>query len=225
MIFGLAAVKVVQFPTGIALILCIVGATSAKDPNDIEDQDTVKAGVVLYLIVFLLLCLLTVGAVVGQYTTAQRQEGKLLRAVVASLPLFVLRLSYSFLLVFSNSFQISAANNSTSSILVELFMARIEEMLIVLFFLWTGLTHNAVPEPENCTKRAAGEKMAYRLGRGDFGGGKLGMVGVGIAATMALFRTKERKEQNTSNVSNLHEMEGGLEVAELGAKQLHRHSA
>ncbi|UKZ73745.1 hypothetical protein TrVFT333_001395 [Trichoderma virens FT-333] len=108
-VFSLFLTKIVQVPAVIALILCIVGATSADTPAGITSQDTVKAG-----------------------------NGV--------------------------RFQDAAAEASTSAVLTELFMARIEEMIVVLLYLYAGLTQKAVPEREN-SKRSNKEKLAYRAAR------------------------------------------------------------
>ncbi|KAK5988882.1 hypothetical protein PT974_10379 [Cladobotryum mycophilum] len=195
-VFGLAVIKMAQVPAATALILCIIGATSANTPAEIANQDTVKAGVVVYLIVLIILGLLTMGAGIAQCLTGRRGESTLLHVVAASLPFLLLRIIHSFLLVFSKHFQASAAKASTSSIIAELFMARIEEMIIVLLFLWAGLTHEAVPRNEDGTKRSSGEKLMYQAGRGDFGAGKLGMASLAVSAVIAMCRKESDKDKS-----------------------------
>jgi uncharacterized membrane protein len=204
LVFGFLIAKIVQLPTVVALILCIIGATSANTAAEIVNQDTVKAAVILYLIVLIFLALLTMAAGITTCMTNRRGESTMLHVVALSLPLLLLRLIHSLLLVFSKKFQDSAANASTSSVLAELFMAKIEEMVVVLLFLYAGLTHQAVPESENGT-RSNGEKLAYRAARGDFSGGKLGVVSLVIASASALFG-RERHEQ----VHNQQDAESGL---------------
>ncbi|EXJ63327.1 uncharacterized protein A1O5_11648 [Cladophialophora psammophila CBS 110553] len=42
----------IQTPAAIALILCIVGATNANDPAEIDSESTVHVGIILYTLVF-----------------------------------------------------------------------------------------------------------------------------------------------------------------------------
>ncbi|KAF7556931.1 hypothetical protein G7Z17_g1057 [Cylindrodendrum hubeiense] len=186
-LFSLGAVRIVQVPAAIALILCIVGGTSADNPAEIGDQDTVKAGVVLYLIVLVLLALLTLGAAIGRRKTG-RGERKLLVAVSISLPVLVIRIIYSFLVVFCKKPVFSVATGSTASVMTGLFMGRIEEMVVVLVYLWAGFTQEVVPETDDGVQRTKGEKLAYRAGRGDFGTGKLGAVSFAAHALIAMFQ-------------------------------------
>ncbi|UKZ47172.1 hypothetical protein TrVGV298_001386 [Trichoderma virens] len=195
-VFSLFLTKIVQVPAVIALILCIVGATSADTPAGITSQDTVKAGVIIYLVVFIVLALLAGGAHIARCMTERRGESTMLLVVVLSLPFLLTRIINSLLLIFSKRFQDAAAEASTSAVLTELFMARIEEMIVVLLYLYAGLTQKAVPEREN-SKRSNKEKLAYRAARGDFGGGKLGVASLLLAAASARL-SRESHEQGQS---------------------------
>ncbi|KAH6884243.1 hypothetical protein B0T10DRAFT_551138 [Thelonectria olida] len=174
-IFSLAIVRIVQTPAAIALILCIIGATSATDPSEIDDQGTVKAGTILYLIVFVLISLLVIGAMIGLRTT-ERGEGRLLGAVAMSLPFLLIRIIYSLVAIFGNDKSFSTANGSTKAALINLFMVRIEEMVVVGIYLWGGLRQQPVPRNDDGTERSKVERMRYRTERGDFGFGKLGIA-------------------------------------------------
>jgi hypothetical protein len=186
--------KMVQIPALIALILCVVGATSANTPADVTSQDTVKAGVIVYLVVLVLLIVLTVGAAITRSVTSQPCEGTLLLAVAASLPFLLLRIIHSLLLIFDQSLRVSAAEASTSSVLMELFMAKIEEMIVVLIFLCAGLKQPAVPGDDGTQTNR--EKLMYRVSRGDFGGGKLGIASLAIAAGSALVSNKRHAKNH-----------------------------
>ncbi|KAL7937849.1 hypothetical protein V8C35DRAFT_330025 [Trichoderma chlorosporum] len=195
-VFSLFLTKIIQVPAGIALILCIVGATSADSPADISNQATVKAGVIIYLVVFVALILLTMIAnIVRCCMTEPRGERALLLVVTLSLPLLLVRIINSLLLIFSKRFQESSAEASTSAVLTELFMARVEEMLVVLLYLCAGLTQRAVPEGENGT-RSNKEKLAYRTARGDFGGGKLGVISLVVALVSTRFGRSREQDQD-----------------------------
>ncbi|KAH7140273.1 hypothetical protein B0J13DRAFT_596561 [Dactylonectria estremocensis] len=186
-IFSLGAVRVVQLPAAIALILCIVGGVSADNPTEIRDQDTVKAGVILYLIVLFLLFLLVVGAAVARRKT-ERGEHRLLCAVAISLPVLLIRVIYSLLAVFSKQPVFAAMSGSTSSVMTELFMGRIEEMVVVLVYLWVGITQEIVPSHDDGVQRSKGGKFLYRAERGDFGTGKLGVVSLAAHAIITMLR-------------------------------------
>lgn len=191
-VFSLFVAKIVQIPAVVALILCVVGATSADTAADIMSQDTVKDGVIVYLVVLILLTLLTIGAYITRHKTARRGESKLLLIITLSLPFLFIRIINSLLLIFNKRFQDSAAEGSTSSVLIELFMARIEEMIVVFLFLYAGLTHEAVPEKEH-GKRTNKEKLAHRAARGDFGNGRLGVISLAVAAASASFNGEKHK--------------------------------
>lgn len=193
-VFNLYIARLLQIPAAVALILCIVGATSADTAADIMTQDTVKVGVVLYLVVLVLLILLTIGAYITRRVTKQRGESTMLLIITLSLPFLLVRITNSLLLIFNKHFQDSTAEGSTSSVLTGLFMARVEEMIAVLLYLYAGLTHKAVPEGEH-GKRTNREKLAHRAARGDFGNGRLGVISLAIAAASASFK-KENDEQD-----------------------------
>ncbi|EHK50887.1 uncharacterized protein TrAtP1_009260 [Trichoderma atroviride] len=195
-VFNLFVAKIVQIPAVVALILCIVGATSADTAADIMTQDTVKDGVIVYLVVLILLILLTIGAYITRHVTERRGERTMLLIITLSLPFLLVRIINSLLLIFDKHFQDSTAEGSTSSVLTELFMARIEEMIVVLFYLYAGLTHKAVPEGDH-GKRTNKEKIAHRAARGDFGDGRLGVISLAIATAGASFkRENDKPSQN-----------------------------
>lgn len=186
-VFNLFIAKLVQIPAVVALILCIVGATSADTAADIMTQDTVKDGVIVYLVVLILLILLTIGAYITRYMTERRGESTMLLIITLSLPFLLIRIINSLLLIFDKSFQHSTAEGSTSSVLAEFFMARIEEMIVVFLYLYAGLTHKAVPEGEH-GKQTNKEKLAHRVARGDFGDGRLGAISLAVATANANFK-------------------------------------
>jgi hypothetical protein len=189
-IFSFVVLKAVQTPAAIALILCIVGATSAPNPESIDKEGTIQAGVVIFLVVYILIVVLTFGATVGSRMTG-RGERKLLLAVTCSLPVLLVRIIYSMLTFFSGKKVFSPANTSSESTTAELFLATTEEMVVVLIYIWVGLSSQSVP-PEMEDKSTA-NKIMHRAGRGDFGTGKLGILGL-LTAGVAGFREHRRKE-------------------------------
>lgn len=195
LLYSLAIVRIVQTPAAIALILCIVGATSADDPSQIDDQGAIKAGTILFLVVFILISTLAVGAMIGLRVTG-RGERRLLRIVSMSLPFLLIRIIYSFAAVFSDDVNFSLANGSTKAVLINLFMVRVEEMIIVGIYLWGGLRHQAVPRQDDGTERSAAERMRYRAERGDFGFGKLGMVSLAAHSIFEMFSRRDSEDES-----------------------------
>ena len=124
----------------IALILCIVGGTDEADTTNNSDISTgkkyTKIGIVIFLIIYLLLSALVV-ITMKDVGNAPRGEKRIYFAVLAALPLLAVRLLWSILAAFSD--------NSTFSIqggkpLVQLFMAILEEFIIVVMYTLAGLT-------------------------------------------------------------------------------------
>ncbi|KAK3938955.1 hypothetical protein QBC46DRAFT_316699 [Diplogelasinospora grovesii] len=168
-IFTFFILKVAQTPAAVALVLCIVGGTSADTPSDIESQGTVQAGVILYLLVLVLLALLVIRAAV-----MSKDSSILLRAVSLSLPLLLIRIIYSLLGCFMHDSDIvSLGSQSTGAVILQVFMVTVEEMAIVLIYLWAGFKLAREEDAEEGRKGI--DNLAHRAGRGDFGG-KLGLT-------------------------------------------------
>ena len=193
--FRVTVVRIVQIPAGVALVLCIVGATSTNSAADITNQDTIKAAVLLYTVVFVMIILLVSGATVLLHGTERRGERSLLYFTAASLPFLMLRLVHSLLLIFDSKLKTSIAGSPVHSRLVQLFMADIEEMVIVLLFVWAGLKQPVVPK-ESGKAHTGASGIAYRVGRGDFGGGNLAMA-IAIAAGIADFKRDPEKNKSS----------------------------
>lgn len=158
------------------LILCIVGATSADNATEIDDQVTVKIGVVLFAVTFAgvsLLC--AIAAILARKT--KRGERQLIRAVAFALPFLLVRMVYSLVAMFGHSVDFSIGNGSTAAVTISLFMEVLEECAVVFIYVATGLRLPKVPvaDDEN------GMNLAYRSGRGDFGSGKFGLFSIGAA--------------------------------------------
>jgi hypothetical protein len=168
--------KIVQTPAGIALILCIIGATSANTPQDVDKQATVQVGVSIYLGIYILLLLLTASAYVACRKTG-RGERKLLEVVALSLPVLLVRVIYSMLSVFSHDRVFSPLNGSTT---VQLFLSNIEEMIVVLMYIWAGLKSSDLSESV-VQQKTSKSRLIYKAGRGDFHGGRLGVLSLGAA--------------------------------------------
>ncbi|MCJ1283119.1 hypothetical protein MMC26_002446 [Xylographa opegraphella] len=132
-------IQIAQLPTLIALILCIVGGTD-RASSDISEYSTgqtyIKAGIAIFIVIYVVLFGLTVvtGADLGN---APRGEKRIYFAVVAALPLIAVRLLYSILADFTSISNFSLANPDPW---VQLFMAVIEECIVVLMYTLAGLT-------------------------------------------------------------------------------------
>lgn len=206
MIFSFVLVKIVHTPAIIALILCIVGATSASSPADIDSESTVHIGTILYAVVLAMLTGLTFGACLAKRKTGEG-EGLLVLAVFCALPFLYVRLIYALLSVFAHSETFSLVTGSTSSETAALFMSVLEEMVVVVIYIATGLKLPAVPEGAAATP---GGTLAYRFGRGDFGTGKLGIISLGAAAFQAFRRRPDPEDdQTTYNKGHLNAAENG----------------
>jgi hypothetical protein len=182
-------------PATIALILCIVGATSANTPAEIEAQSTLHAGIILYVVILVALMALTVGAAIGRAKTG-RGEGALVAAVALAMPFLVVRMIYSCLSAFS---KISAFQLVGGSPTAGLFMETFEEMFVVAIFLFVGLKQQAIAE-EELSDSPAGNVM-YRAGRGDYGSGKFGIIALVISFVRNLGKETGQEEQQEKHAS------------------------
>lgn len=194
-LFQLGILKIVQTPAVIAFILCIVGATSASDPSRIEQEPTVRAGVVLYLVVFLMLCILALIAAARREKVPE-QERLLIKAVMAALPFLLIHVVYSLCAAFSNDAKFNPAKGSTT---VSLCMSVLEEMVVVAIYVYAGLKTRCTPLPEDASQP---RQLGYRFGRGDFGTGKLGLLSLVLgllSAGGACRREESVQEQHPRN--------------------------
>lgn len=175
-IFSLWGIRVIQVPPTVGLILCIVGATSANDATEIDKQDTVKIGVVLFTVSFASICLLcAIASILARKT--ERGERELIRSVAFALPFLLVRVVYSLVTMFGNSVDFSIDNDSTAAVTISLFMEVLEECAVVFIYVFTGMRLPTVPVKND----KDGINLAYRSGRGDFGTGKLGLFSLGAA--------------------------------------------
>ena len=136
--------------------------------------------------VFVLLCFLCAVASVGARRTG-RGEGGLIIAVAFAMPFLLVRIIYSLIAVFGHDADFKPGAGSTAAVTISLFMEVLEECAVVLIYIGVGLRLPAVPMED----AGKGEKLAYRFGRGDFSGGKLGLFSLG-AAVVAGGRKKSK---------------------------------
>ena len=193
-IFAFVVVKIVHVPAVIALILCIVGATNASSPAQIDSESTIHIGVILYAVVLAMLTVLTFGACLAKRKTGEG-EGLLVLAVLCALPFLFVRLLYTLLSAFSHSKTFNLATGSTNSETAELFMSVLEEMTVVVIYIATSLKLSAVPVGAANTP---GGTLVYRFGRGDFGMGKLGLFSLSTAAFQVFNGRSDEEGQQSS---------------------------
>ncbi|KAE8441871.1 hypothetical protein EG329_004226 [Mollisiaceae sp. DMI_Dod_QoI] len=135
-------IQIAALPTMIALALAIVGGTDEadSDASDISNgKKYTKIAVILFLAIYLLLCALTI-ITMKDVGNAPRGDKRIYFAVLGALPLLAVRLLYSILAAFSNNKDFSIFDGKP---LIQLFMAIIEEFLIVCFYTIVGLTCNS----------------------------------------------------------------------------------
>ena len=145
-------IQIMQLPATVALILCIVGGTdltSSSVSNQKEGKTLLKAGVLVFLIIYLCLVALALNSA-AEFNRIPAGEKRILVVVLAALPLLAVRFVWTLLAYFSDfkDFQIYSG-----SVIVRAFMATLEEMLIVIAYTIVGLmipkyTGNQDPEAQ-----------------------------------------------------------------------------
>jgi hypothetical protein len=127
--------RLLQLLITIGLILCIVGGTSSYSSTGVyQPQATTKAGVVLYLIAFIVLVLIA-AVVASKLSNAPSEDKRLVWAVIIALPFILVRIIYSLISVFSHNRHF---NLITGSIIIHVFMSVLEEMAVVIIYLVIG---------------------------------------------------------------------------------------
>jgi hypothetical protein len=132
-------IQVAQLPTTIALILCIVGGTdaSSSNPSDVkEGPNYIKAGVIIFFLIWLLLATLVV-ITIKDVSSAPKGERRIYFVVTIAIPLLAIRLLWSLISAFGHSRRFSVTDGSA---VVLFFMAVLEEFTIVCMYVFAGLT-------------------------------------------------------------------------------------
>ncbi|KAF9892062.1 hypothetical protein FE257_002468 [Aspergillus nanangensis] len=122
--------------TLLALILSIVGTTQTTNFIQSMSNGKTQASIILFLIAWVGLCILA-ALINARREDIEEGEKRLLIAVGLSIPLLLIRLSYSFAWVFGHN---SHFNMFTGSETILLVMVVLEQILIVLGCLAIGLT-------------------------------------------------------------------------------------
>lgn len=139
--------QLLHIPALIALILSITGGTSqfSSDASEHGDgQTNTRAGIILFLVVYICLFILSMVTFSDVRIMPQSQK-RIFVCVLIALPLIAVRLLYSLIGDFSSDpeNQFSIVYGSPR---IQLAMATIEELLVVVMFAILGvLTPRAVP--------------------------------------------------------------------------------
>jgi hypothetical protein len=127
-----------HIPALIALILSIAGGTDEFSSN-VSDHSTGKsetrAGILIFLAVYICLFLLTV-ITFGDWAAMQGSQRRIFVCILLALPLMAVRLVYSLLSDFSSNTQFSIVDGSPT---IQLVMATVEELLIAVMYSILGV--------------------------------------------------------------------------------------
>ena len=158
-------IQVIQIPGLVGLILCIIGGTdltSSKISDQKDGKTLLKAGVIIFLVIYLCLVALALNSAT-EFNRIPAGEKRILVVVLAALPLLAVRFVWTLLAYFSDfkDFQIYGG-----SVIVRAFMATLEEMLIVTAYTIVGLmipkyTGNQDPEAQPSFPGAKMEELGY----------------------------------------------------------------
>ncbi|TVY48631.1 hypothetical protein LOCC1_G003105 [Lachnellula occidentalis] len=148
-------IQLLQLPTTIALILCVVGGmdavSSSSTPSEIKTglKDT-KWGMGIFIVIYILLCILTIVSTFEIRKTVSG-ERRVLLAVIIALPLIGSRLLWSVLCAFKGG---KIFNIENGSAVVQIAMADVEEFIIVFLYVIAGLSVGKYDEREVSRQRA-----------------------------------------------------------------------
>lgn len=123
----------------IALILCVIGGTDEADSSQSEintGKKLTKIGIVMFVCVYILLTSLVI-VTMKDVGNAMRGEKRVYFAVLCALPFIAVRLLWSCLSAFSHD---SAFSLTSGKPLIQLFIATIEEFVVVCLYTLAGLT-------------------------------------------------------------------------------------
>ncbi|KAI9801425.1 MAG: hypothetical protein M1825_003405 [Sarcosagium campestre] len=139
--------RIISLLSLIGVILCIVGVTDSTgsvNGNFGKPAIQTKVGVMLFLLAWFVLCLL-LGVITLHISKIELGERRLVLAVAVSIPFLFVRLIYSVLSVYSEN---EHFNPLTGSVTVKLFMAILEELVVILTCLAVGIMLRVIPKSE-----------------------------------------------------------------------------
>lgn len=132
-------IQIAQLPTTIALVLCIAGGIDEVDSSASKiahGRNLTKIGIIIFLVIYLILFALTT-ITMKDVGNAPRGEKRIYMVVVIALPFIAVRLLWSILSAFTHNSDFSIMSGKP---LVQLFMATLEEFIVVVFYTLAGLT-------------------------------------------------------------------------------------
>lgn len=121
------------------LILCI-SPTGVCQP-----QITTKAGEVLYVVAFIELALIA-AVIMHKLGNASGAEKRLAWGILLALHVYLIRLCYYMISVFAHNSQF---NLITGSVIIHVFMAVLDELIVVIIYLVVGLRSNVLTPTDN----------------------------------------------------------------------------
>ena len=132
-------IQLLYLPCTIAFILCIVGGTdlaSAKPSDQHSGKSLLKAGIILFVVVYAALFLITI-LTARDFNRIIPGERRIFIVVLAALPLLGTRILFGVLSIFLNdkTFAIFGGN-----IAARVLLAVVEEFLVVIAYTIVGLT-------------------------------------------------------------------------------------
>lgn len=149
----------------------------------------VHVGIVLFLLAYVAIVALTSFAMCFRKKVPD-QENVILTAVALALPFIFVKILYSLLSAFSGNPDFTIVGGSKT---IDLCMAVLEEMVVVLFYIYAGLWVNSTPLPKDAS---TAETLGYRAGRGDFQGNRLGALSLGLSGANAAWKGRDKSSRS-----------------------------
>jgi hypothetical protein len=143
---SIRALKLIEILIMVGFILAIVGGVNAGNTfsktGNFTPSSLSKVGIVLFTLSYIALVLSTI-FIAPSVEHAAHGEKRILTAVVISLPFLLVRLFYSIISTFTTNINF---NNMRGSVTVQLFVAFVEELIVVVVFETTALILFQVPK-------------------------------------------------------------------------------
>jgi hypothetical protein len=133
---GIKQFRILQLLISVGVILSIVGGTSvsANENGTITIPTTVKAGIILFLVVFAAMVLIFVFSIT-KLGLLHSRERLVALAIATAAPFIFVRLLYSVLSDFLHSHEFNIVDGSVA---IHVAMSVIEEFIVVLIYLILG---------------------------------------------------------------------------------------
>lgn len=125
-----------------------------------------------------------------------RGEVQLVVALGLSLPLLIVRAIWPLVECFGGQTIDNTLMSPTKREFLTLFLANMEEVGTTLIYIVAGLTMRSVPSENGHPEgQSSKERVSHRAQRGDFGGGKLGLVSLGAEFGRSVLDRPGRRER------------------------------